>query len=141
MKGKDSPFERDCMVFVPGIGSSERMDQTVEGLAHKLAFTLDMKAGDASAVFYSKAQANDQQIAEANINIWSEPTASDSDVPVPVNVPFTEGLDFSQLSWSDTMTLVGLRAHAMYWGLTTETEVNRFSQLVSEMYASDSLLS
>ena len=83
---------------------------------------------------------NDQEVGEANINIRAEAATTGSDVPVPANVPFSEGFDLSQLSWWSTLSLVGLRAHSMYWGPPSDTDVSCFNQLVSEMYADDEVL-
>ena len=55
MEGKEDCVERDCIVFIPGL-DSKMMDQSVEGLARRIAFSLDMKAGDAAATFHWEAK-------------------------------------------------------------------------------------
>lgn len=84
---------------------------------------------------------NDSKKDEANINIRSEQTSTDADVPVPVNLPFREGLNFSQLSLSNSLTLIGLRSHSMYWSTGHEAEVNCFGALVRKLYDGSDVLS
>ena len=83
---------------------------------------------------------NDPDTSDANINIRSETTSPGTDVPLPINIHFREGLDFAQLSWSSSLKLIGLRSHSMYWSNNTEAEVNCFSQLVPKMYDGDEIL-
>jgi hypothetical protein len=83
---------------------------------------------------------NDPNVAEASINIRSEQTSANLEVPAPVNVPFKEGLDLAQLSWASSLTLIGLRAHSIYWSATTGPEVNCFNQLVVKMYEGSKIL-
>lgn len=83
---------------------------------------------------------NDPLTLPATTNIRSENIASASDVPSPTNIPFKEGLDFSDLSWSSSFTLIGLRAHAIYWGVKREAEVNCMSELVKKLYDRNGVL-
>ena len=77
---------------------------------------------------------NDSQIGDASISIRAEALSTNADAPAPRNVRFHEGLDHSQLSFSDSLFLLGLRAHSMYWSSKAEVELNCFSQLIPEMY-------
>lgn len=83
---------------------------------------------------------NDPETIEANVNIRSEDSSSTSDVPLPTNVKFEEGLSFSGLSWTNSLTLIGLRSHSMYWGKKPESEVNCFSDLVPKLYEGQAVL-
>ena len=83
---------------------------------------------------------NDPRKADPNINIRAEQIAPGSDVPAPTNVPFKEGLDLSELSWMSSFTLIGLRAHALYWSVKSEGEVNCFNDLVKQMYGREGIL-
>jgi hypothetical protein len=83
---------------------------------------------------------NDPRKADANINIRAEQIAPGSDVPAPINVPFKEGLDLSELSWMSSFTLIGLRAHALYWSVKNEGEVTCFNDLVKRMYGREGIL-
>ncbi len=77
---------------------------------------------------------NDSQTSKATISIRAQELSADADVPAPCNVRFHEGLDHSELSFSDSLTLLGLRAHSMYWSSEAETEHNCFSELIPKMY-------
>ena len=77
---------------------------------------------------------NDSQIGDASISIRAEELSANADAPAPSNVRFHEGLDHSQLSFSDSLTLLGLRAHSMYWSSKAEVERNCFSELIPKMY-------
>ncbi len=83
---------------------------------------------------------NDPQAGDANINIRAEQINSTEDVPAPINVPFTEGLSFTELSWLSSLTLIGLRSHAMYWSNINAPEINCFNELVVKIYKGDAVL-
>jgi hypothetical protein len=83
---------------------------------------------------------NDPQADDANINIRAEQTNSAPDVPKPINVPFTDGLNFSGLSWLSSLTLIGLRSHSTYWSSKPAPEVNCFNELVVKIYDGDPVL-
>jgi hypothetical protein len=52
----NKPPGRDCIVFLPAIGGGAMIDQTVDGLAYRLASALDINADDKTAVFSSKVR-------------------------------------------------------------------------------------
>lgn len=83
---------------------------------------------------------NDPHAGDADINIRAEQTNSAPNVPAPINVPFTDGLNFSRLSWLNSLTLIGLRSHSTYWSNTAAPEVNCFNDLVVKMYEGDGVL-
>lgn len=83
---------------------------------------------------------NDSKAVEANVNIRSAKKDLNPDVPAPDNLSFNEGLDLNELSWLSSFTLVGLRAHEMYWSSKREPEVNCFGALVTRMYGDHPIL-
>lgn len=84
---------------------------------------------------------NDSDKGEATINIRSEQASTDADVPAPVNISFREGLNFAKLSYFNSLTLIGLRSHSMYWSTGQEAEVNCFGDLVRKLYEGSDVLS
>ncbi len=77
---------------------------------------------------------NDSTPGDAVVNIRARETGTGEDVPIPYNVEFDAGLQHSELSFYDSLTLLGLRAHSMYWSSKAELESNCFDRLMGEMY-------
>jgi hypothetical protein len=92
-------------------------------------------------VLGSNFRNDDEPNQPAEINVRAQVVAPGSDVPAPVNIPFSEGLMLSKLSWSSSFTLLGLRSHSIYWGAQMEAEVDCFSEIVQRMYAGHYALS
>lgn len=80
------------------------------------------------------------EIGDANVNIRGTCGEESPDVPLPQkNILYTQGLEYSRLSWLDSFTLIGLRSHGMYWG-SGPPETNCFNELVPRMWDGDSVL-
>jgi len=59
---------------------------------------------------------------------------------LPENVAYTKGVNTEDLSVFAWLSLLGIRAHAMYWEAQYESEVSCFSVLTAKMFKNDLLL-
>jgi hypothetical protein len=83
---------------------------------------------------------NGSERGDADVTVQGAARTKDPDVPLPQkNIIFTQGVEYSRLSWLDSFTLLGLRSHGMYWGANA-TETNCFDDLVPEMFEGDPAL-
>jgi len=80
---------------------------------------------------------DDDAIADAMRTIEAKSSAQP---PLPVNIAYTEAANPKNLSFFDWITLIGLRAHAMYWGREYEAESNCFNQVIAKLYDGDPAL-
>jgi len=55
-------------------------------------------------------------------------------------VHYTQGLNYSKLSWFSSLTLLGLRSHSMYWGAGPGPDSNCFNTLVPRIFEGDPAL-
>jgi hypothetical protein len=77
---------------------------------------------------------------DADVTVQGSAQTTDAAVPLPQkNIVFTQGVEYSRLSWLDSFTLLGLRSHGMYWGANA-TETNCFNDLVPVMFEGDAAL-
>jgi len=84
---------------------------------------------------------NDSTSGDANINVQGTSQQQDPDIPIPsVNVHYTQGLNYSKLSWFSSLTLLGLRSHSMYWGAGPGPDSNCFNTLVPRIFEGDPAL-
>jgi hypothetical protein len=84
---------------------------------------------------------NDPTAGDANINIQGETNDGVAGIPIPgENVHYTHGLNYSNLSWTSSLTLLGLRSHSMYWGAGAGPEMNCFNMLVPRIFEGDPVL-
>lgn len=58
----------------------------------------------------------------------------------PENVIYSEGFDVNNLSLINWLTLIGIRAHAMYWEKTFQSEISCFDILIPKMYENSDFL-
>ena len=84
---------------------------------------------------------NDPSAGDANVTVQGTPQDEAVAIPIPsVNVHYTQGLNYSKLSWFSSLTLLGLRSHAMYWGASQTPETNCFNSLVPRIFEGDPVL-
>jgi hypothetical protein len=81
---------------------------------------------------------NDQELGQAEKHLGLQD--SNVEPPVPENLVYTRGINPSQLSRLSWITLLGLRAHTMYWEAQGDSDVNCFKAVTSWLYGTDPLL-
>src|SRR5262245_4959115 len=55
------PSERDCYIFLPGMGSNASVDQSVLGVAGQIARVMDLNSNDDSVEFFANVEATKEQ--------------------------------------------------------------------------------
>ncbi len=80
---------------------------------------------------------DDDAIADAGRTFEAKSAAQP---PLPLNIPYIEAANPKNLSILDWLTLIGLRAHSMYWGKEYEAESNCFTQVIAKIYGKDPAL-
>jgi hypothetical protein len=81
---------------------------------------------------------NDRKQERAEITVSIKDNGAEP--PIPENLVYTHGIDPSQLSPLSWVTLLGLRAHTMYWEAQEDSDVNCFKAVTKWLYGADPLL-
>lgn len=83
---------------------------------------------------------NDNRNDEADKTIEPINIISPQQKTKPENIIYSEGLDINDFSLIKWLTLMGIRAHTMYWEKTFQSEISCFDILIPKMYENSEFL-
>ena len=86
---------------------------------------------------------NDEKMAEAKVSISADHKRQSQEMkaPFPENLVYTGGINPKGVSKTAWMSLLGLRAHNMYWKARPHAEISCFYEILGQLYKGDPVIS